>query len=69
MFLGIIIGVTPTFENALVPGFYNDCLLECILYFVLPLISLAVSHFAYYLGSRDKKLFGKKATNNGTNKN
>lgn len=57
MFLGIIQGVTPN-EITDVPN-YPDCLVESILFFVLPLLSIGVSHLAYTLGYKEIKIFSK----------
>lgn len=62
MFFGMIYGVTATAAPE-DPAYYNVFLVKCILYLVLPLVSLAVSHLAYYLGSKDKKLFSSSAKN------
>ncbi len=40
-----------------IPVDYGIFLTEGILFIVVPLISVAVTHFAYYLGTKDKKLF------------
>ena len=37
---------------------YVNHLIQSILYMVIPLLSVAVVHFSYYLGSKEKKLFG-----------
>ena len=50
MYLGVIIEVVPT-------GLPNELLIETILFTVIPLISVAVTHLAYYLGTKEKKLF------------
>ncbi len=56
MYLGIIQGMTP---NEVIPDVanYPDCLLESILFFVLPFLSVAVSHLAYTLGYKEIKIF------------
>ncbi len=57
MYLGIIQGLTPSNTVAEVIN-YNDYLVESILFLVIPLVSVATTHLAYTLGSKDKKLFG-----------
>ena len=57
MYLGIIQGVTPN-EITDVPN-YPDCLVESILFFVLPFLSVGVSHLAYTLGYKEIKIFSK----------
>ncbi len=57
MYLGLISFVTP-------PAVVNDTpdlqvyLIQSILFVVIPLVSGLVTHLAYTLGSRDKKIFG-----------
>ena len=63
MFMGMITGFTPTFTDAYMPQYFNDCLLECILYLVFPLISLGVAQLGYYLGGKDYKIFSKHTSN------
>ena len=56
MYLGVITEVVPT---GLSQGSvdYIELLIETILFTVIPLISVAVTHLAYYLGTKEKKLF------------
>lgn len=55
MYLGIIQGVTP---NAVTESpNYPDCLAESILFFVLPLLAVGVTHLAYTLGYKEIKIF------------
>ena len=49
MYMGVITQAVPT-------GISMEFLIEAILFTVIPLISVLVTHFAYYLGSKDKKL-------------
>ena len=37
---------------------YTNYLIQSILYIIVPLLSVAVAHFSYYLGTKEKKLFG-----------
>ena len=37
---------------------YTNYLIQSILYIIIPLLSVAVAHFSYYLGTKEKKLFG-----------
>ena len=57
MYLGIIQIVTP-FPVVGDLTNYSNYLVQSILYIVIPLISVAVVHFSYYLGTKEKKLFG-----------
>ena len=56
MLLGVITALVPSglSEGAID---YVEFLVEAILFTVLPLISVAVTHLAYTLGSREKKIF------------
>lgn len=56
MLLGVITALVPSglSEGAID---YVEFLIEAILFTVLPLISVAVTHLAYTLGSREKKIF------------
>jgi len=54
MYMGCIQALTPNDPNVVD---YNDCLIESILFIVFPLISIAVAHFSYQLGLKDKRLF------------
>ena len=56
MYLGIISAVVPTGLSAGAVD-YIELLVETILFVVIPLISVAVTHLAYHLGSKEKKLF------------
>ena len=59
-YLGIIQALTPqqTVGTGDVVLNINDFLLESILYFVIPLVSVAVCYLAYLMGRRDKRIFG-----------
>ena len=56
MYLGIISAVVPAGLSAGAVD-YIELLVETILFVVIPLISVAVTHLAYHLGSKEKKLF------------
>ena len=56
MYLGIISAVVPTGLSAGAVD-YIEMLTETILFVVIPLVSVAVTHLAYHLGSKEKKLF------------
>jgi hypothetical protein len=56
MFLGVITAIVPSGLSAGTID-YVEFLIEAILFTVLPLISAAVTHLAYTLGSREKKFF------------
>lgn len=62
MYMGFITGIVPS--NSVTDGIDSTkFLIESILFTVLPLISVAVIHFAYRLGLKEKKLlsvFGNK---------
>lgn len=64
MYMGLIRGITP---SEIVEGGINvaDCMVETALFIVLPMISTAISHLAYSLGRRDKKLFGSSKSTKG----
>lgn len=57
MYLGIIQGMTP--NEVTETANYPDCLLESILFFLLPLLSVGVAHLAYTLGFKEIKIFSK----------
>ena len=56
MFLGFITAIVPTGLSAGAID-YVEFLIEAILFTVLPIVSVAVTHLAYQLGLREKKLF------------
>ena len=56
MYLGIISAVVPTGLSAGKID-YIEMLVETVLFVVIPTISVAVTHLAYHLGSKEKKLF------------
>lgn len=59
MYMGLIRGITPA--EVVEEGInVSDCIAETTLFLIIPLISCAVTHLAYYLGRRDKKLLGGK---------
>ena len=62
MYMGFIRGITPSeiVENGIN---FADCMVESWLFFALPLLSTAVTHIAYTLGRKDKKLFGSAKPN------
>ena len=55
MFLGLITAIVPSGAAAGSID-YVEFLIEAILFTVLPIVSIAVTHFAYYLGSREQKI-------------
>ena len=55
MYLGVITAIVP--GAAVANGIdYTEFLIETVLFIIIPLISVAVAHLAYYLGSKDRKL-------------
>lgn len=56
MYLGVITAAVP---NGLSAGSidYVEMLIETVMFTVLPFISVAVTHLAYTLGTKEKKLF------------
>ena len=56
MFLGIINAIAPA---STAPGAinYDNLLISSILFAVLPYISVAVIHLAYWLGTKERKIF------------
>lgn len=56
MYLGLITAIVPT---GLSTGEidYVEFLIEAVLFTVIPLISVAITHLAYRLGSQEKKIF------------
>lgn len=58
MYMGIITAIVPSRVPTGSTEIDNiEFLIEAILFTVIPLISIAVTHLAYYLGSKDRKLF------------
>lgn len=56
MFLGAITAIVPTgISQGAVD--YVEFLIEAVLFTVFPMISVAVTHLAYRLGSQEKKIF------------
>ena len=55
MYLGVITAVVPTGLSA-GPIDYIEMLVETVLFTVLPFVSVSVTHLAYSLGSKEKKL-------------
>ena len=60
IFLGLITGITPTIEDVKSTAYFYDCLLESAIYMLIPLLSVLFAHFAYTMGSKEKKIFSKK---------
>ncbi len=60
MYLGIITAIVPGTTSTGTPDF-TEYLIETVLFIIIPMISVAVTHLAYYLGNHDKKIFS--ATN------
>lgn len=56
MYLGVITAAVPTGLSAGSID-YVEMLIETVLFSVLPFISVAVTHLAYTLGTKEKKLF------------
>ena len=56
MYLGLITAIVPTGISS-GPIDYTEFLIESILFTVIPILSVAVTHLVYYLGSRERKLF------------
>lgn len=56
MYMGVITGIVP---SGLSSGSvdYIEFLIETILFIVFPLISVGITHLAYYLGTKEKKIF------------
>lgn len=65
MYMGMIQGEVPagglTVDNV-------DCLVESILFFVIPLIAVALAHLSYWLGTKEIKLLGFLDTKKGEKK-
>lgn len=58
MYMGLITGIVPSrlpAESSEIDRI--EFLIESILFTAIPIISALVTHLAYYLGSKDKKLF------------
>ncbi len=61
MYMGIIQGVTPATPDMEANTVnLGDCLLESALFLVIPLVSVAITHFSYYIGSKEIRIFGSK---------
>lgn len=56
MYLGFITAIVPTGLSAGSID-YIEFLIEAIIFTVIPILSIAVTHIAYSLGSKEKKLF------------
>ncbi len=56
MYMGIITAIVPGTTSTGAPDF-TEYLIETILFIVIPMISVAVTHLAYYLGNHEKKIF------------
>ena len=58
MYMGLITGIVPSRLPAGSSEIdHIEFLIESILFTAIPIISALVTHLAYYLGSKDKKLF------------
>ena len=55
MLLGVITALVPSLAATKID--YIEFLIEAVLFTVLPLISVAVTHLGYTLGSHEKKIF------------
>ena len=63
MFMGVVQGSAPAGGGG-APLDMNDCLVESALFLILPVIAVAFSHFAYWMGSNEYKIFGFLTSNN-----
>ncbi len=55
MLLGVITALVPSLAATKID--YIEFLIEAVLFTVLPLVSIGVTHLAYTLGSKEKKIF------------
>jgi predicted ABC-type exoprotein transport system permease subunit len=55
MWLGVITDLVPSLSATKID--YIEFLIEAVLFTVLPLVSVGVTHLAYTLGSKEKKIF------------
>ncbi len=55
MYLGLITNLIPSFGGD--NGLMTEFVIESALFVIMPVISILVTHLAYSLGRRDKKLF------------
>lgn len=60
IFLGLITGITTTVEDATSVAYFQDCCLESAIYMLIPVLSILFSHFAYTMGTKEKKIFANK---------
>ena len=63
MYMGIIQGVTPAAPGAdtnIVD--LADCLMESALFLIIPLVSVALTHLSYYLGTKEIRIFGGRSS-------
>ena len=60
MFLGFVQGVTPSPTEEETMMVKADSLIESGLYIILPMLSVLITHLAYYLGTKDFKIFNFK---------
>lgn len=56
MYMGMIQGEVPA--GGAGPLDMTDCLVESILFLVIPLISVAFAHFSYWMGTNEYRIFG-----------
>ena len=66
MFMGIVMGDNPAGGGDITYVDMNDCLVESLLYLLLPLLLVAFAHFAYWMGSNEYKIFGFLSSNKKT---
>lgn len=55
MYMGMIQGTVPAGGAAIDP---IDCLVESILFLLIPLVAVALAHLSYWLGTKEIKLLG-----------
>ena len=66
MYMGVIQGESPaggtTVDNV-------DCLVESVLFLIIPMIAVGLAHLSYWLGTKEIKLLGFLDTNKSDKKN
>ncbi len=70
MYMGVIQGVTPAAPGVGADAaIITDAFVESIWFFVLPLVAVIVTQLAYWLGTKEKRIFGFLSNKGGENKN
>ena len=68
MYVGVIQGLSPALPSATSDvSVFADALVEDVWFLLIPLVAVLVAHLSYWLGTKEKKLFGFLSLGSGSN--